>query len=137
MDGGKKRPPAAVAIAFRLGPFGLAGSGLQKAFVGVGAGQRLLTPGTGAVGGGAFGLGRGLPRQCVGQPLLAEDLADGEEEVFALGQSGSPGRTVGALELVDEVFGDPFDIRTDFFYQRGVLLGSHHPWLLAELGSKE
>jgi len=79
----------------------------------------------------------GLPRQGVGQHLFAEDLADGEEEVFDLGQLGAPRRALGPVELVDEVFGDPFDVGTDFFYLGGALLGSRHPWLLSELGSNE
>ena len=82
-------------------------------------------------------MGRCLPRQGVGQHLFAEDLPDGEEEVFDLGQLGPPGRALGPVELVDEVLGYPLDVGADFFYLGGALLGSCHPWLLSELGAKE
>ena len=82
-------------------------------------------------------MGGGLPRPGVGQPLLAEQLADGDEQILDLGQLGPPGRAVGAEELVDQVFGDALDGGADFFYLCGALLGSPHPWLLSELGSKQ
>jgi len=83
-----------------------------------------------------LGVGGGLPRQGVGQHLLAEQFANGDEQVLDLGQLGPPGRAVRAVELVDQVFGDAFDVGPDLFYLGGALFGSRHPWLLSELGSK-
>src|SRR5262249_34387081 len=94
------------------------------------------------------------PSNCFAErPSVGEDLATvgdrdvptpdvnpvhqvGHREAGRFRRLISPGGTVGAVELVDEVFGDPFDIGTDFFHLRGALLGSRHPWLLSERGSK-
>ena len=66
----------------RLGPLGLAGSGLDDALVAVVAGQRRLTPRRGPIRGGPLAAGGGLPRQGVGQQLFAEHVADGDDEVL-------------------------------------------------------
>src|SRR5262249_5610957 len=133
---GKKSPPAAVAIAFRLGPLGFAGPCLQETRVGVGTGQRLLTPRAAVIRLGALVSGCGLLGEGQVEHLLGKGFADLEEDVFDLGELGPPGRARGAVQLLDEVFRDSLDVGAQFFYLGGALRGSRHPWLLSELGAK-
>jgi hypothetical protein len=42
--------------------------------------------------------------------LLGEDGADFQEDVFDLGELGAPDRSLGPVELLDEVFGNAFDV---------------------------
>jgi hypothetical protein len=85
---------------------------------------------------GALLGGRGLLGEGQVEHLLGKDFADFQEDVFDLGELGAPGGALGAVELLDQVFGDPLDVRAQFFHLRGALLGSRHPWLLSELGSE-
>jgi hypothetical protein len=71
--------------------------------------------------------GGGLLRQGQIEHLLGENLTDFEENVFDLAEPGSPSRTLGPIKLLDKVFGDPFDVRPQFFYLRSALLASRHP----------
>src|SRR5262249_26243102 len=109
-DWGKKSPPAAVAGAFRLGPLGFASPRLQEARVGVATRQRLLTTRAAALRLGALVGGRGLLGEGQVEHLFGKDVTDFPEDVFDLGQLGAPGGAVGAVELPDEVFGDPLDV---------------------------
>src|SRR5207302_2913146 len=68
--------------------------------------------------------------------LFGQDFADFQEEVFDVAEGGAPGRAVGTVELVDEVFGDPFDVGPHLFRFRRALVGSRHPWFLSELVSR-
>jgi hypothetical protein len=97
----------------------------------------LLTSGAAAIRLGALVGGRGLLGEGQVEHPLGKDFADFEEDVSDLGELGPPGRAVGAVELVDEVFGDALDVGAQFFHLGGALLGSRHPWLLSELGSNE
>jgi hypothetical protein len=54
--------------------------------------------------------GRGLPGQGLRQDFLGQDLAQLDEDGFDFGELGSPGRAVGAIELIREVFSDPLEI---------------------------
>ena len=72
-------------------------------------------------------MGRRLPAQGIVEHALRQDLADIQQEVFDLRQPGPPGRAIGPVELIDQIFRDPFEIGPDFFYLRSTLLGSRHP----------
>jgi hypothetical protein len=96
----------------------------------------LLTPRAPAFGVGLLGVGGGLAGEGLVEHLLGKDGAEGEEEVFDLGEAGAPGGPARAVELVDEVFGDAFEVRAYFFYLRGVLFGARHPWFLSAVRSK-
>jgi hypothetical protein len=92
---------------------------------------------------GATARGRGLLRQGLGlagegevEHLLGQDFADFQEEVFDVGEGSAPGRPLRAVKLIDEVFGDTFDVGPHLFRFRRTLLGSCHPWVLSELVSK-
>ena len=50
---------------------------------------------------------------------LGEDRADVEKEVFDLGQRGAPSRSLGSVELIDEVFGDSLEVGSHFVHLRG------------------
>ena len=94
-----------------------------------------MEAGAGAIRRGAVGLGSGLSGEGIGEHRFAQHLADGDEEVLDLGQLGPPGGAVGAIELVDQVFGHAFDVGPDFFHLGGALLGWRHPGLLSGLRS--
>jgi hypothetical protein len=111
LDWGEKSPPAAVAVAFRLGPLGFAGPRLQEARVGVVTGQRLVTARAAAIRLGALVGGRGLLGEGQVEHLLGKDFADLEEDVFNLREFGTPGGALGTVELLDQIFGDPLDVR--------------------------
>jgi len=83
---------------------------LQDARVEVVTGQRLLTSRAVAVRLGALVRGGSLLGEGQGEHFLCEDFADFEENVFDLGELGPPGGALGAVELLDQVFGDPLDI---------------------------
>lgn len=59
-----------------------------------------------------MGDGGGLLGQAEVEHLFGEDLSDFQEQVFDVGELGAPGGAVGPVELEDEVFGDPFEVRT-------------------------
>ena len=44
---------------------------------------------------------------------MGENLSDVEEEFFDLGEGSAPGRPVGSVELIDEIFGDAFEREGD------------------------
>jgi hypothetical protein len=122
-------------MSLRLDPLGFAGPCLDKTRVGVLAGQWLLTTWAGALHRLLSG-GSRLPGQTLVEHLLGEDLAEGQEQVFDLGQACAPGRAVGAVEFIDEVFGDALDIGADFFHLGGAFFGSWHLRFLHELVSR-
>jgi hypothetical protein len=67
---------------------------------------------------------------------LGEDLSEVEEEVFDLGEGSAPGRPVVSIALIDEVFGDAFDVRADFVYLRTPLFLACHLPFLSQVVSK-
>jgi len=79
------------------------------------------------IGGRLLPDGGGLLRQGQSEHLLGENLTDFEENVFDLAEPGSPRGSLGTVKLLDKVFGDPFDVRPQFFYLRSALLASRHP----------
>ena len=79
------------------------------------------------IGGRLLGDGGGLVRQGQVEHLLGENLTNFDENVFDLAESGSPSGTLGAVKLVDEVFGHPFDVSPHFFYLRSALFASRPP----------
>jgi hypothetical protein len=87
----------------------------------------LLAARTAPIGGGALIEGGGLLRQRQVEHLLGENFTDFEENVFDLAESGSPSGILGAVKLLDEVFGDAFDVGPQFFYLRRALFASRHP----------
>jgi hypothetical protein len=109
---------------------------LQDAWVGVGTGQRLLTAWAEALGVGLLGQGLGLTAEAEGEHLFGQDFADFQEEVLDVGQAGAPRGAVGAVKLIDEIFGDALDIGSHLFGWRRALFGSSHPWVLSALVSK-
>jgi hypothetical protein len=54
--------------------------------------------------------GRGLLSKSQVEHFLREDFADFEEDVLNVGELGPPGRTLGTVELLDQVFGNPLDV---------------------------
>jgi hypothetical protein len=113
-------------------PAGVADIGVDDAGVGVVAVQRLLTTGTAAVSERASRVGGSLAREGFGEGLFGQDVAELEEELLDVGEFGAPGRPLGTVELLDEVFGDALDVGTHFFHQRTPLLGRRHvPFLSA------
>jgi hypothetical protein len=83
-----------------------------------------------------LGQGLGLTGDGQVEHLLGEDLTDLKEKILDLGQGGPPGGAVGAIELIDEVFGNAFDVRTDFIYLRTPLFLACHLPFLAQVVSK-
>jgi hypothetical protein len=78
----------------------------------------------------------GLAGQTFVEHFFGEDLADVEEEVFDVGKGGAPGGPCGSVELINEVFGDAFDVRTDFIDQRTPLFLVCHLSFLSQVVSK-
>ena len=70
-----------------------------------------MTPRAAAIRLGALVGGRGLLRQGQLEHLLAKEFADFEEDVFDLGELRAPSGALGTVELLDQVFGDPLDVR--------------------------
>ena len=98
--------------------------------MGVVAVHGLLATRTRARGGGLLVGSSSLAGQTFVEHLLGEDLSDVQEEVFEFGEGGAPGGPAGPVELIDEVFGDAFDIRTDFIHLRTPpFLACHLPFL--------
>ena len=71
--------------------------------------------------------GGSLLRQGQVEHLLGENLTDFEENVFDLAEPSSPSGTLGPVEFLDQVFGNPFDVRPQLFYLRSALFASRHP----------
>jgi hypothetical protein len=94
-----------------------------------------MTPWTGAYGRRRLGLGGGLAGEGVIEHLLGEDGTHSQEHIFDLRESCPPGGAVGAIELVDEVFGDALNVRSHFFHLRSRFLWPRHPWLPSQLAS--
>jgi hypothetical protein len=80
-------------------------------------------------------VGGRLPGEGLGEDLFRQDVPEFEQELFHRGELGSPGGPVGAVELIDQVFGHALHIGPDFFHQRGRLFGGRHPEILSELAS--
>jgi hypothetical protein len=80
--------------------------------------------------------GLGLAGEAQVEHPLRQDVADFHQEGFEVGQGGAPGRAVGAVELIDQVFGDALDVGPHRFRLRRALLGSRHPWVLSVLVAK-
>lgn len=74
------------------------------------AGDGFLTAGTAAVARGALVGGRGLTGEGLGQHFFRQDVAQLDEDGFDVGELGSPGRAVRAIELIRKVFADAFEI---------------------------
>jgi hypothetical protein len=70
----------------------------------------LVTPRAAAIRLGARVGGRGLPGEGQVEHRLGKDFAEFKEDVFDLGELGAPGGALGAVELLDQIFGDPLDV---------------------------
>ena len=114
-------------------PDGFPRLGLDDAGVGRAAFEGSLATGTSACPVGLLIEGGSLAGQGGLEHGLGEDGADAEEEFFDLGEGSTPGRPLGAVDLVDEVFGDPLEVGADFIHQGGRLLGSRHLSFLSEV----
>jgi hypothetical protein len=97
----------------------------------------LLTAGAEALVRRLLGEGLGLAGEAEVEHAFGEDFADFQEEVFDVGKGGAPGGSVGAIELIDEVFGNALDVGADLFGFGGVFFGSCHPWFHSRLVSKK
>jgi hypothetical protein len=93
--------------------------------------RRLAATGTLLAGGRPF-LDRRfrLAFQAQFEDLLAEDVANLDDEVFDLRQLGTPGRSPGPPEAIRQILGDSFEISLGFFYLWTPFLACH-PWLPA------
>jgi hypothetical protein len=98
--------------------------------------QGLLTAGTGACPVRLQVLCGGLAGQARRTHLLGEDRAQFEEEVVDRGELGTPGGTIGAVTLLDEVVGDALDVGAYCFDLGGALLGLRHPRTLSACATK-
>jgi hypothetical protein len=105
---------------------------VDEAGVGVVTVQRPLTVGAAAVSGRPLRVGSGLSSESFSKGFFGQEVAEFKQELLEVGELGAPGRPVGAVELVDEVFGDALDVGTHFFHLRSPLLGLRHvPFLSA------
>jgi hypothetical protein len=64
---------------------------------------------------------------------LREDFANLDDEILQFRQLGAPAGPLWPPDAVGKVFGDAFDIGTDFFYFGAPLFEACHPWLLLEV----
>jgi hypothetical protein len=108
---------------------------VDKARVGVVAVQRQPTVRAAAVSGRALRVGGGLSGEGLGEGLFGQDVAEFEQELFDVGELGAPGWPVGAVQLLDEVFGNALDVGAYFFHQRSPLLGLRHVLVLSPLAT--
>jgi hypothetical protein len=115
---------------------GLADVGPHESRVGVVADEGLLTTGATAPGRGLLGQGLGLAGQTEVEHLFRQDFTDFQQEGFDVGQGGAPGRSAGPVELIDEVFGNAFDVGAHFFYPVSPLFGRWHVRILSGLAAK-
>jgi hypothetical protein len=99
--------------------------------------QRLLAARTAAIVGRPLILTGCLPGKGFGEHLFRQDFAELKQQMFQVSQLRSPGRPVRTVELLDEVFGHPFDIGADIFHQRSAFLEIRHPELPAEFVSSK
>jgi hypothetical protein len=60
-------------------------------------------------------------------PLLGEEGADAEADVFPFGQGDAPRQSSGAVELIDQVLGDALHRGPHFFDLGSGFFGSRHP----------
>jgi hypothetical protein len=98
--------------------------------------ERLLTAWTSDGGSGLLVQGSGLACQALVEHLLGEELANIQAQGFDLGQLGPPDRALGAVELLDQVFGYSLDVSPHFVYLRTPLCLLCHPKLLPGVASK-
>jgi hypothetical protein len=115
-----------LAVGFGFLPDGFARLGLDDTGIGRPAFEGSLATGASECPVGLLIERGGLAGQGGLEHGLGEDGADVEEEVFDLGEGSTPGRPLGAVDLVDEVFGDPLQVRSNFIHEGGWLLGSRH-----------
>jgi hypothetical protein len=97
-------------VSLGFGPFGGSDAGGQQAGVGFTGVERSLTAGTEDRWGGV-----GLTAEELREQFLGEHFPELEEEVFNGREGSSPGRSLGAVELGGEIFGDAFQIRSGVF----------------------
>jgi len=86
---------------------------------------------------GPFRGGRvGLALESLLEQSFGENLLDGEDEVFDLGEFGAPRGTVGSPDPIDEMFGDPMEVRPNFVDGGVGVSGECHPWRLIGVRAK-
>jgi hypothetical protein len=75
-----------------------------------------LTTGAAAGGGRLLRQSLGLTGEGQIEHLFRQDFPDFQEEVFDVSQVGAPRRAVGAVELIDKVFGNSLDVGPHLFH---------------------
>jgi len=75
----------------------------------------------------------GLAGQGLLEYFFRQKLTNGRGRRFDLGKLGSPRRSGGAINAIDQVFCHTLDVGNGFFHLRGRFFGFRHPWLLQEL----
>jgi hypothetical protein len=78
----------------------------------------------------------GLAFEAEFEHLLGEDFANLDNEVFELGQFGTPLGPPGSPEAVRKVFGDAFEVSARFFYLWTPFFITCHPWFPVEVKAK-
>jgi hypothetical protein len=78
-----------------------------------------LARGTNAILSGPVGGGIGLSCESVVEEAFGKGGADGEGDLFEFGKGSTPGQTIGAVNAVDEVFGDAIKEGTQILYLGG------------------
>ena len=115
-------------MGLRFGPFGCSDAGGQETRFRLAGVQRSLAAGTNGRWGGV-----GLTAEELREEFLGEHFPELDEEVFQGREGSSPGRSFGAVELGDEIFGDAFQIRSGVFNLGRSGCGTRHPQALGEV----
>jgi hypothetical protein len=120
----------------RFVPLGFTDASLHRAWFGRFVVARLrfgplVAPRTGMIGCRLLGMLRRLPLQGLLKHVFGEHFTQCQEHILDFGESGTPNRSLGPVEAIDEVLGNPVQISAHGIEFRPGVLGVSHPWLLS------